>query len=302
MQTMEKLEVLAWQCNPIFMPSPTKILSGLGKPYFSKGDFVLYQGDCLNFLEKLPENSIDMIFADPPYNLSNGGFTVHAGRQVSVNKGAWDKSKGFDNDYDFHYKWLESCRRVLKSEGTLWVSGTYHSIYQCGHAMQALGYHILNDVIWFKPNAAPNLSCRFFTASHETLIWARKSKNAKHVFNYEDMKNKSWPEDFFKNEGKQMRSVWHIPETEDVWPIGTPKPDEKTFGKHPTQKPVGLLNRIVLASTNRDAVVLDPFTGSSTTGIAAVNGGRKFIGMDIERKFLDLSIQRFKESDSKTKN
>ena len=163
-----------------------KILSIVkNKPYFVDGNFVLYNGDCLNILSQLPENSVDMIFADPPYNLSNGGFSVHAGRMVSVDKGDWDISKGFLDDYAFHYRWLEACKRVLKPNGTLWVSGTYHSIYQCGHALQSLGYHILNDISWFKPNASPNLSCRFFTASHETIIWARKDKKGKHSFNYD---------------------------------------------------------------------------------------------------------------------
>lgn len=260
--------------------------SPLQNPYYKKPGFALYHGDSLEVLSKLPENSVDMIFADPPYNLSNGGFSVHSGRMVSVNKGDWDKSKGFKDDYDFHYKWLEACRRVLKPGGTLWVSGTYHSIYQCGHAIQALGYHILNDIAWFKPNASPNLSCRFFTASHESLIWARKEKKAKHIFNYDSMKNGSWPEDNLKKPGLQMRSVWSI---------GTPKPIEKKFGKHPTQKPVDLLKRIVLASTNKGDVVVDPFTGSSTTGIAASIHGRSFVGIDTEKKFLDLSIQRFED-------
>ena len=255
----------------------------LQNPYYKKPRFVLYHDDSLNILSKLPENSVDMIFADPPYNLSNGGFTVHAGRMVSVNKGDWDKSKGFKDDYDFHYKWLEACQRVLKPHGTLWVSGTYHSIYQCGYALQALGYHILNDIAWFKPNASPNLSCRYFTASHETLIWARKDKKAKHVFNYNLMKNGNWPEDQLKKPNLQMRSVWAM---------GTPRPIEKKFGKHPTQKPEDLLKRIVLASTNKGDLIVDPFTGSSTTGIAAYLHGRNFIGIDTEKKFLDLSIKR----------
>ena len=262
-----------------------KILSIVkDKPYFIKDNFVLYHGDCLNVLSQLPENSVDMIFADPPYNLSNGGFTVHAGRMVSVNKGVWDISKGFQDDYAFHYRWLEACRRVLKPHGTLWVSGTYHSIYQCGHALQSLGYHILNDISWFKPNASPNLSCRFFTASHETIIWARKEKKAKHIFNYDLMKDGDWSEDKLKKPNLQMRSVWSM---------GTPKPEEKKYGKHPTQKPLDLLRRIVLASTNKNDVVLDPFTGSSTTGIAAIMNGRKFIGIDMEKNYLELSKKRF---------
>jgi len=278
------------------------------KPYYEKPKFKLYQANCLDLLSELPENSVDMVFADPPYNLSNGGITVHAGRMVSVNKGDWDKSKGFKDDYDFHYKWLEACRRVLKPNGTLWVSGTYHSIYQCGYALQSLGYHILNDIAWFKPNASPNLSCRYFTASHETLIWARKDKKIRHIFNYEVMKN--WKstykqevkapksrEKFFieplNKSGKQMRSVWAI---------GTPKPIEKKFGKHPTQKPEDLLKRIVLASTNKGDLILDPFAGSSTTGVAAYLLGRRFIGVDTESKYLDVSIKRFEELDKNLKS
>jgi site-specific DNA-methyltransferase (adenine-specific) len=264
-----------------------KLLSKIkDKPYFKSDDFVLYRQDCLNILEQLPENSIDMVFADPPYNLSNGGFTVHAGKRVSVNKGAWDKSQGLEDDFKFHVTWIEAVHRVLKPEGTLWVSGTYHSIYQCGYAIQLLGYKVLNDIAWFKPNASPNLSGRYFTASHETLIWARKDEKAKHIFNYKLMKEGSWSKDFLKKPDKQMRSVWAI---------GTPQNGEKKFGKHPTQKPLNLLKRIVLASTNKGAIILDPFTGSSTTGLAAVVAGRRYIGIDTEKAYLDLSINRFED-------
>lgn len=264
-----------------------KILASLKqKPHFLHNDFVLYLGDSTDILNALPENSIDMIFADPPYMLSNGGFTVHAGKMVSVNKGDWDKSNGFEEDYQFHRRWLEACHRVLKPEGTIWVSGTYHSIYQCGHAIQSIGYHVLNDITWFKPNASPNLSCRFFTASHETILWARKHKKAKHVFNYDLMKNGEWPEDKIKEPTKQMRSVWSV---------NPPKTEEKKFGKHPTQKPLSLLERIVLASTKEGDVIIDPFTGSSTTGLAAHKHGRKFIGIDTEEKYLDLSQKRFQD-------
>jgi site-specific DNA-methyltransferase (adenine-specific) len=272
-----------------------KILTSIEqKPYLEDEDFVLYHGDCLEILKNVPNESIDMIFADPPYNLSNGGFTVHAGRRVSVNKGDWDKSKGFNDDLDFHVNWIEACRRILKPHGTIWVSGTYHSIYQCGYALQSLGYHILNDISWFKPNASPNLSGRYFTASHETLIWARKDKNAKHEFNYDLMRNGEWHrDDLLKKPGKQMRSVWAI---------NPPKPIEKKFGKHPTQKPEALLKRVVLASTNKGDLVLDPFTGSSTTGIAAYLLGRKFVGIDTEKEYLELSEKRFEELKSNKRN
>ncbi|MGC8579331.1 MAG: DNA-methyltransferase [bacterium] len=263
------------------------------KPYYEKPGFTLYHADCLDILDELPENSIDMVFADPPYLLSNDGFTVHAGRRVSVNKGEWDKSNGLKKDFEFHLKWIEVVKRVLKPHGTIWISGTYHSIYQCGFALQLGGYHILNDIVWFKPNASPNLSCRYFTASHETLIWAKKDKKAKHVFNYDLMKRGQWPEDFLKKPNSQMRSVWAI---------NTPKTTEKKFGKHPTQKPEDLLMRIVLASTRKGDLILDPFTGSSTTGIAAYLLGRKFIGIDTEKKYLDLSIKRFEELEKNLRN
>ncbi|HEX5797721.1 MAG TPA: site-specific DNA-methyltransferase [Candidatus Saccharimonadales bacterium] len=263
-----------------------KILAKIKKkPFFSDNDFVLYKDDSIDFLKKLPEDSIDMIFSDPPYNLSNGGFTVHAGKRVSVNKGTWDESQGVESDFSFHLRWIEECHRVLKPNGSLWVSGTYHSIYQCGYAIQLLGFKVLNDISWFKPNASPNLSGRYFTASHESLIWARKDPKGKHTFNYQDMKNGSWHEnDFIKKPGKQMRSVWAI---------GTPKREEKIFGKHPTQKPLALLDRVVLASTNKGDTVLDPFTGSSTTGLSAIKHKRKFVGIDLEKEYLNLSKKRY---------
>lgn len=258
----------------------------MNKPYYSKSDFTLYQGNCLDILNSMKENSVDMIFADPPYFLSSGSFTCQNGKMVSVKKGDWDLSKGPEENFKFHLEWLKACKRILKPNGTIWISGTYHSIYQCGYSLQLLNYHMLNDVCWFKPNASPNLSCRFFTASHETLIWARKDKKGKHTFNYDLMKNGKWTEDQLKKDGLQMRSVWSM---------GTPKKEEKKFGKHPTQKPTDLLKRIVLASTNKGDVILDPFTGSSTTGIVSVFYERKFIGIDLEKEYLDLSIKRFEE-------
>jgi len=245
---------------------------------------VLFNGDCLKILPVFPENSIDMIFADPPYMLSNDGFTCQNGKMVSVNKGKWDKSKGFENDTAFHNEWISACRRILKPEGTIWISGTYHSIYQCGYLLQKNNFHILNDIVWFKPNASPNLSCRFFTASHETLIWARKDKKAKHTFNYEEMKNGFFPEDKLKNENTQMRSVWSIP---------APRNNEKEYGKHPAQKPLDLLKRIVLASTNENDIVLDPFCGSGTTGAACkCLNNRLFIGIEIDKTYCDLAKKR----------
>jgi site-specific DNA-methyltransferase (adenine-specific) len=264
-----------------------KIVSNMQEkysPFFQSGNSVIFNGDCLEIINSLPENSIDMIFADPPYMLSNDGFTCQNGKMVKVNKGKWDKSCGFENDTVFHNEWISACRRVLKPEGTIWISGTYHSIYQCGYLLQKNNFHILNDIAWFKPNASPNLSCRFFTASHETLIWARKEKKVKHAFNYEKMKNGLFPEDKLKKEDTQMRSVWSIP---------TPKNDEKKYGKHPTQKPLDLLKRIVLASTNEKDIILDPFCGSGTTGVACnCLNKRYFIGIEIDTHYCELAKKR----------
>ncbi len=249
-----------------------------------KKHYQLIHGDAIETLLSMAPESVDMIFADPPYNLSNDGFTCQGGKAVSVNKGEWDRSRGVEADFEFHLKWIEACRHVLKPQGTLWISGTYHSIYACGFAMQKLGFHLLNDVAWFKPNASPNLSCRFFTASHETLLWARKSKKAQHTFNYQAMKEGDFPKDTMKVPGKQMRSVWSVP---------TPGPSEKQHGKHPTQKPIDLLTRIVRASSNPDDLILDPFCGSGTTGVAALGNGRQFIGIDENPAYLALSEKRF---------
>jgi site-specific DNA-methyltransferase (adenine-specific) len=253
-------------------------------PYYRTERSVIYNEDCLPVLGSLPENSIDMVFADPPYFLSNNGVTCQGGRMVSVNKGKWDKSKGFENDLAFHNLWISECKRILKPEGTIWISGTYHSIYTCGYLLQAHGFHLLNDICWFKPNASPNLSCRFFTASHETLLWARKGEKAKHTFHYEKIKNGGFPEDKIKQPGLQMRSVWSIPLT---------KPSEKQAGKHPTQKPFDLLKRIVLAATNEGDMVIDPFCGSGTTGLACQNfPNRFFIGIEIEREYCEITKNR----------
>ena len=256
------------------------------KTYFAESDFQLYLADVLDALDEIPAESVDVIFADPPYNLSNGGITCRSGRMVSVNKGEWDVSRGVETDYDFHKQWIVKCRKILKENGTIWISGTYHSIYACGFALQTSGYQIINDICWYKPNAPPNLSTKYFTASHETLLWARKSTKSRHKFNYNLMKSRGWNGDQLKIPGKQMRSVWSIP---------SPKPEEKTQGKHPTQKPIKLLSRVILSSSDVGDLILDPFTGSSTTGLVAVANGRRFIGIDNNSDFLDLSIRRYKE-------
>lgn len=248
-----------------------------------EASFRLYTGDCLEVLASLPEASVDLVFADPPYNLSNDGITCQNGRMVSVNKAEWDRSKGFEVDVDFHEAWILACKRVMKPDASLWISGTYHSIYVCGFLLQRNRFKLLNDIVWFKPNASPNLACRYFTASHETLLWACKTEKARHTFHYDSMKHGDFPEDPMKKPNRQMRSVWSIP--------SAPK-GEKKHGKHPTQKPERLLERIVLASTNRGDLVLDPFAGSGTTGVAARRHGRRFVGIDREATYTRLAAMR----------
>ena len=250
------------------------------KRFSEKRDIQLIHGDCLDVLQKLPENSVDMIFADPPYFLSNGGISCRAGKVVSVNKADWDKSKGFTKDFEFTLQWIKACRRVLKEDGTIWISGTLHNIYQVGFALQYLDYKILNEISWFKPNAPPNLSCRYFAHAHETILWARKNPKKSHKFNYEEMRK--W-DDKITPSGKQMRSVWHIPLTPQT---------EKVHGKHPTQKPIELLKRIIVSSTNKGSVVLDPFNGSGTTGVVATMLGRKYVGIDTNKEYLDITKKR----------
>ena len=248
------------------------------KSYYENESSKLYCGDSIKTLRKLQEKSIDMIFADPPYFLSNDGITCSNGKMVSVNKGEWDKSKGFNEDVKFHKKWLKECDKVLKDDGSIWISGTYHCIHQITYILLSMGYYIINEVTWFKPNAAPNLGCRCLTASHETLIWAKKNKKARHTFNYDIAKE--------INGGKQMRSVWEI--------ATTPK-SEKLNGSHPTQKPLKLMERIIRISTNPGDIILDPFCGSSSTGVAANKLDRKYIGIDISEEFLEISKNRLEK-------
>ena len=255
----------------------SKTLSNLPAPAFDdvKHHIRLYHGDCLEILAQIPESSVDLVFADPPYFLSNGGITCHAGKMVSVHKGDWDKSRGADENHAFNRDWLAAAQRVLKPNGSIWVSGTAHVIHSVGFAMQQLGFKLLNDISWVKPNPPPNLSCRYFTHATETIIWAAKNKKSRHTFNYKLMK--------VYNHNKQMKSVWEIRPPES-W--------EKKFGKHPTQKPVALLERILLASTNEGDLVLDPFAGGATTLIAALRLHRHALGCDLSLDYLQLSMRR----------
>lgn len=242
-------------------------------------DFTLLHGNCFQLLREF-DFKFSCIFADPPYFLSNGGISVQAGKIVSVNKGEWDKGMSQHEIMDFNMEWLSLCRDKLKDKGTIWVSGTYHNIFSVAHCLTELGYKILNVVTWAKTNPPPNISCRYFTYSTEFIIWARKNEKKSHYFNYDLMKQ--------INGGKQMTDVWHLPAI---------APWEKSCGKHPTQKPLSLLARIIMASTQQGEWVLDPFCGSSTTGIAANLLGRRFLGIDQELDYIEISKHRRKELD-----
>jgi hypothetical protein len=251
--------------------------------YFETENLQLLLGDSFEVLKKMKAESVDMVFADPPYFLSNGGITCHAGRMVSVNKGSWDKLSEGTTDitkkHRFNRKWIGLCKKVLKPNGTIWVSGTLHNIYSIGMALEQEGFKIINNITWQKTNPPPNLACRCFTHSTETVLWAKKAdKKSRHFFDYEKMKE--------LNAGKQMKDVW----------TGTlTKPSEKKEGRHPTQKPGYLLERIVLASTKEGQLVLDPFCGAGTTGVECIKSGRIFIGVDISQEYLDISKRRLEK-------
>ena len=242
------------------------------------GGSSFYEGDCFSLMKSMPSDSIDCIWTDPPYLLSNGGTTCVAGKRVSVNKGKWDRSQGVESDHEFNLSWLKECYRILKPAGTIWVTGTLHVYLSVGMAMTQLGFRILNDITWEKTNPPPNLGCRCFTHSTETVLWATKApKGSKHkyTFNYQEMKA--------ENGGKQMKSVWRFPAAGKA---------EKVLGKHPTQKPVALIERCLRASTNKGDLVFDPFSGSGATGVAALGLNRKFVGCEREEEYVRLTINR----------
>ena len=238
----------------------------------------LYRGDALEVLSRFPDESVDCVWTDPPYMLSNGGITCVAGRMVSVNKGDWDQSQGVEADHEFNLAWTKACRRVLKPAGTIWVTGTLHVYPSVGMALLRNGFRLLNDIIWEKPNPPPNLGCRTFTHSTEVVLWASKAAKGsrhKYTFNYDEMRR--------ENGGKQMKTVWQM---------YAPRASEKRFGKHPTQKPLSLIERCLRASKNEGDLVLDPFAGSGSTGVAALKLGRRFIGVEIDPEFIDISVKR----------
>lgn len=245
-------------------------------------DYKLIQGDCLDELKKIKKESIKMIFADPPYFLSTkDGISCSGGKMVSVKKGEWDNTLSLKEKHKFNKKWIRACKRILSDDGSIWISGTFHNIYSIGMALEEEGFYIVNNIIWQKLNPPPNLACKCFTHSTETILWAVKNKK-KYTFNYQLMKE--------QNNGKQHKDVWAGPLT--------PR-NEKTFGKHPTQKPKYILKKIIEASTKEGDLVLDPFNGSGTTGVCAIELNRKYIGIEKEDEYIELSRKRIEEILSK---
>jgi len=244
--------------------------------------YSMIAGNALDILQATKERSVDVIFADPPYFLSGNGTTCKGGKRVSVKKGEWDEPKTPGQMFQFNLEWLQYCHDILKETGTIWVCGSMHNISSVGFAMQKIGYHSLNHVTWEKPAPPPNLGRKCLTHSHETIIWARKRPKSKHFFNYE--KSRSYT-------GKQMK---------DVWTISRAKKHEMKYGKHPTQKPVELLQRILSVSCPDKGVVLDPFQGMGTTGKAAMMEDRQLIYYGIDKDPLWVERARKRLNDDRT--
>jgi len=242
-------------------------------------------GDCIEELKKLPAKSVDLVFADPPYNLQLGGDLLRPDNsKVDAVDDDWDRFDSFETYDTFTKAWLGECRRVLKDDGALWVIGSYHNIFRVGATLQDLGFWILNDIIWRKSNPMPNFKGTRFTNAHETLIWAAKSRGARrYTFNYDAMK--------MANDELQMRSDWTLPLCTGEERLK----DEHGVKAHPTQKPEALLHRLILASTKPGDIILDPFFGTGTTGAAAKRLGRRFIGLEREPQYAKLAQDRIRK-------
>lgn len=233
---------------------------------------MLYNEDCIDCLKRIKSYSIDMIFADPPYFLSNDGLTIHSGRIVSVNKGEWDKRRNYQNINEFTKNWLSESFRVLKRSATIWVTGTSHNIFDVYNIMKKIGFKIINIIIWHKLDPPPLIYKNKFKFSYEFIIWAKKGKD--HFFNY------------------QYTYMLNNEEMHDVWNLPAVSMKEKIYGKHPTQKPECLLERIILSCTKENDVILDPFMGSGTTCVVAKKFNRAYIGIEKEREYFEIVQKR----------
>ena len=244
----------------------------------------IINGDCLVELKKIPDRTFDLVFADPPYNLQLKNKLTRPDRsKVSAVEDKWDQFKSFKKYDEFTISWLKECKRILKKNGALWVIGSYHNIFRLGTTIQNLGFWILNDVIWNKNNPMPNFRGTRFTNAHETLIWSSKDKKSKYTFNYQSLK--------CLNDDLQMRSDW-------TFPICSGKERLKKNGKkvHSTQKPEALLHRIILSTTNKDDVILDPFLGTGTTAVVAKKLGRKYFGIEKDKKYFKAANERINKA------
>jgi site-specific DNA-methyltransferase (adenine-specific) len=242
---------------------------------FGEPGAIVYLADCVDLMKIIPSGSVDVVFADPPYRLSRGGVTVKSGRLAPVDKGTWDRSMGFAEDHRFNVRWLKEACRILKPDGTIWVTGTHHIIFSLGFALQTMKFKLINQITWAKPAPPPNALHTAFTHAHETLLWASKGGGYRHTFNY-DLINSRDPKG-------QVSSVWHIP--------SVPR-REKLHGYHPTQKPLRLVRRAIVASSREGDLVFDPFCGSGTSGVASKELGRFFIGAEKEEEYAELAARR----------
>lgn len=260
---------------------PEIVAENTREPFYcdASSGIKLYNDDTLLFFENIPNHCIDLIFADPPYFLSSGGLTCHNGKVADVDKGDWDKARPIHEIHSFNKKWISECQRILKKDATIWVCGTFHNFFSVGFALQELGFKILNNVVWEKKDPPPNLTKKYFVHASEHLVWASKNKYAKHLYNYEALREIS--------NGQSMKSVWR-----DIWTFPAADPSEKTFGKHPTQKPEEIIRRAIIASSVHGDIVFDPFCGSGTTGVVCKKLGRKFIGIDNNAEYLDTAKKR----------
>lgn len=252
-------------------------------PYYTAdNDFILYNGNCVEVMNNLDKERVDLVFADPPYFLSSGRTVRSNGNEKTIYKGEWDETKKLEDINAFNRRWLTACRNVMKDDATIFATGTYHNIFSIASCMMELGYKILNIIVWQKTDAKPTLSRNYFNFTTEYIVWARKNPKTPHYFNCELMEQ--------INGGARMSDVWRIPFLSS-W--------ELKCGKHPTQKPLRLLYRILLAASKPNDLVLDPFAGSCTTGIAAKLLNRRFIGIDQCREYLDYGLRRKQEIDNR---
>lgn len=260
----------------------------------------IFNMDCLEGMKNMPDNSVDLVIADPPYNLSKGSKWKWDNSVVLKGMGGnWNKvmvdwdDMSFEEYWSFTMQWISEVKRILKPTGSIWIFGTYHNMGIINVICQMLEVEIINEIVWFKRNAFPNLSGRRFTASHETILWAHSGgAKRQYYYDYEYIKNGEFPEDLIKQSGKQMRTVWDIPNNKTK--------EELAYGKHPTQKPIRLLKRIILSSTREGDLVFTPFGGAGSECVAAKMCGRNFCGYEVNKEYYDIALERLRHCEIET--